>query len=513
MKPDKLSVALRPRTGWEAVDLGLRLAQRCRGVLFGISTLLVVSLALLAFLLCELLDIPRPWAFFLVWWLKPFYDRALLFVLSRAVFDETPSLRACIRSLPALFWRTGLLAALTVRRFGPQRALCLPVVMLEGLSGGAAGTRRGLLQQRVGSYGLGLMFGLLGFELIFLGSAYALFEMVTFFNPINVTPPPDDLGAFFLQKIFQELWDYFQAAFSIKAGLLANALGLLAYALTVACLEPFYAAGGFALYLKRRTDLEAWDVELQFRRLRDGAARLLATLCVAALVLASGGFPAPAHAQDDGAQKREAAAQNAGKVIKEVLKHPDFGGERTEKKLVWKEDEEPERFSGLSFLSSLFGGLSAVAQMLIYALLAACLLIVLWVVVRNLRAWRHGSSLGRRRPPAEIMGMDIRPDSLPTDIVDAARKLFAQGAARQALALLYRAALSKLAHHEGIAFEVGDTEGDCVMRITRAASPARAAFVQLTRAWQAVAYAEQTLSLTEGEQICAAWRVGFGAYP
>ena len=40
----------------------------------------------------------------------------------------------------------------------------------------------------------------------------------------------------------------------------------LAYAACVGFLEPFYVAAGFALYLNRRVDLEAWDVEQEFRR-------------------------------------------------------------------------------------------------------------------------------------------------------------------------------------------------------------------------------------------------------
>ena len=37
--------------------------------------------------------------------------------------------------------------------------------------------------------------------------------------------------------------------------------------LSVSLLEPIYVAAGFGLYLHRRTQLEAWDVELVFRRL------------------------------------------------------------------------------------------------------------------------------------------------------------------------------------------------------------------------------------------------------
>ena len=40
----------------------------------------------------------------------------------------------------------------------------------------------------------------------------------------------------------------------------------LAYAATVAIVEPFFVAAGFGLYLNRRVELEAWDIEQEFRR-------------------------------------------------------------------------------------------------------------------------------------------------------------------------------------------------------------------------------------------------------
>jgi hypothetical protein len=33
----------------------------------------------------------------------------------------------------------------------------------------------------------------------------------------------------------------------------------------VLVLEPFYVAAGFAMYLNRRVELEAWDIEQEFR--------------------------------------------------------------------------------------------------------------------------------------------------------------------------------------------------------------------------------------------------------
>jgi hypothetical protein len=40
----------------------------------------------------------------------------------------------------------------------------------------------------------------------------------------------------------------------------------IGYALVVLFLEPFYVAAGFAMYLNRRAQLEAWDIEQELRR-------------------------------------------------------------------------------------------------------------------------------------------------------------------------------------------------------------------------------------------------------
>jgi hypothetical protein len=39
-----------------------------------------------------------------------------------------------------------------------------------------------------------------------------------------------------------------------------------AYVLVVGFLQPFYVSAGFALYLNRRVELEAWDIEQELRR-------------------------------------------------------------------------------------------------------------------------------------------------------------------------------------------------------------------------------------------------------
>src|SRR5690606_23475696 len=66
-------------------------------------------------------------------------------------------------------------------------------------------------------------------------------------------------------------------------GLSSDALWLdhlsnLLYALVLVVWEPIYVASGFSLYLNRRTILEAWDIELAFRRIRARLVPLLVPL-------------------------------------------------------------------------------------------------------------------------------------------------------------------------------------------------------------------------------------------
>ena len=56
----------------------------------------------------------------------------------------------------------------------------------------------------------------------------------------------------------------FSAIFNDDAGW-ATALVLTCYSATVLIVEPFFVGAGFAMYLNRRVELEAWDIEQEFR--------------------------------------------------------------------------------------------------------------------------------------------------------------------------------------------------------------------------------------------------------
>ena len=90
MNLESLTLEVRPRTPWEAMDVSVRLAVSHWRLLF--SSWMVSVFPLFLIINIILLEDHPYWAFFLVWFLKPLYDRVPLFVLSRVIFSEKTQL-------------------------------------------------------------------------------------------------------------------------------------------------------------------------------------------------------------------------------------------------------------------------------------------------------------------------------------------------------------------------------------------------------------------------------------
>jgi len=58
----------------------------------------------------------------------------------------------------------------------------------------------------------------------------------------------------------------FRSLLSGEAHEFVQLMSSVSYVLAVLFLEPFYVAAGFGMYLNRRAELEAWDIEQEFRR-------------------------------------------------------------------------------------------------------------------------------------------------------------------------------------------------------------------------------------------------------
>ncbi|WP_018607055.1 DUF4129 domain-containing protein [Uliginosibacterium gangwonense] len=504
MELERLSVALRPRNNWEAVDLGLRLAVCNLRALYASWMVVALPVAALIFLVVGG-GLGKPaWAAFALWWLKPAFDRIGVHVISHAVFGEAPSVRDTLRALPRLLGATGLLWGLTLGRFSLQRSALLPVDVLEGLKGAAARQRKSLISRRISNAAIWQTLAWLHLETVFWLGFWAMI----------------------LLMIPKELLPDFNWLDLIRGGELPSWLYWCSYAplwLASVLLEPLYIAGGFMLYIKRRTDLEAWDIELQLRRLnqRKEASSLFGILASAALALMLGAVMlSPGEAQ--AATSRDTAIAKAPETLKEVLKQPEFGKDEVDHQLKWHDDwrksdtkdpswQFPDWFK--DFAKSVGHGLTLVIKSIAALgriggwLLIALAVMALAYLISRFR-WQKTKRL--HIPPAELAGFDIRPQSLPKDIAAHALELLRNNDPRGALSLLFRGSLSRLAHREQVPFTRGDTEGDCLERVRKSAPARSGFFARLLGCWQRLAYAHRVIPPSEIEALCEEWWREFG---
>ena len=250
MQIERMTVALRPRNPWESMDLGVSLVRQQLPYLWRPWLLLMSVILLLGVLLINYHVGTLAWL--LIWWLKPLYDRILLLVLSRRIFAEPSSLSSVIRSFPSLL-KSGLLAALTYKRFDLARSFNLPVFQLEGIKAKERRQRIDVLQKLTRGKAVGLTTIAVHLELLVIITCYGLLYMMM---PESVSD------------------NFFDYSFYSYESSYPMILMLAFYVLAITVIEPLYLSAGFMLYLNRRTLLEAWDIELIFRTM---AKRLQAT--------------------------------------------------------------------------------------------------------------------------------------------------------------------------------------------------------------------------------------------
>ena len=113
-------------------------------------------------------------------------------------------------------------------------------------------------------------------------------------------------------------------------------------------------------------------------------------------------------------------------------------------------------------------------------------------------------------PPARVvMGMAVSPDTLPTDVPAAAWLLWQQGRHQEALALLYRGAISRVIEIERVEISESDTEGDCMRRVEEAGAAVHPDyFCGVTGMWIRLAYAGVSPADSEVQALCQQWPFG-----
>jgi hypothetical protein len=479
MQIDRMSANVRYRTPWEGVDLGFAMAREWFWPLWRLWWFTALPMTLLAVVIFR----NTPWAAALaVWWLKPLYEPLLLFWLSRRLFGENLSLRETVKQ-----WRTvlrpRLLSNLTLRRLSPNRSLYMPVSHLEGLRGADRLKRLRVLSgnQSAGSW---LTIAGIHFEAV-LELSFIL--LVIFLIPNEIRP---DNG-------WEMLTDEESAINWLISGFNLLAMSLIA---------PFYVAGGFALYLTRRSVLEAWDLELAFRRM---APKLKPVRSVAAALLVSAVLVGAVWPSADAWAVEHAESR---KAIDEVLAHEDFGSKRTEKYWRYKGEtpkkEKASRDKELQWVP-------IVAQMLEIALWIGAAALLGWVLLHLMRLaqWLPKRRGGRTAaPPSMLFGLALTPESLPQEVPGAVAALLREGHMRAALSLLYRATLVRLMHEHHVKIPESATEGEC-QRIVGGQRPGAEGeyFDRLTSAWVWCAYGHVTPAAPDIDALTKVWEQLYGA--
>ncbi|KQV19420.1 hypothetical protein ASC74_21685 [Pseudomonas sp. Root329] len=509
MRLSDATVVIRPRTTWEAMDLGVLLSQRHRRLLM--TSWAIVTLPIFALLSWVLWDSPSL-VVFIFWWLKPAFDRLPLYILSKAMFGETPTLKQALRQFPRLL-QPQLLASLTWRRLSLSRSFLMPVVQLEGLSGQPRQQRLQVLLQR--NAGAARWLTIIG---VHLESALWIGLMVLFYMFLPQQVELDWSWQTLITAATQD-WRWLEH--------LTNAF----YALVLIVWEPIYVACGFSLYLNRRTVLEAWDIELVFRRMRQRLSSAAVTLLLAVFLL----MPTtqtvwaaePVISPDSPRLLDQPLTSQASRdSIKAILDQPPFKNKESVTRYRFGEDQpaadtadDDPTTEWLEALLKLldnqrFGTVASLIEIVLWGVLIGAIGLLIWHYRDGLQAFvsrRPALKSKVARPlPQQAFGLDLNRETLPADIAASAERLW-QTHPREALGLLYRGLLSHLLHDFDMALKPADTEGQVLERIEHLQQPALLAFSKnLTGHWQNMAYGHLLPPAHLQQELCDGWRALFG---
>ncbi len=463
MELNRLSFNPRKRSAYETFDLTVLLVKQHFLPLVSLYLLMALPVTLIIGLFLN-------WNLsgFVVWWLKPLFERPILDYMSKVVFNQPASIGGGLKSLKQVKI-TDMLVHLTIFRLSPNRAFLAPVEQLERLSGERKAKRKLILFASTKPKQTLWMLFCVHFEFILLLGILAL----------SIALVPQSFSA---QEAMYQIFEapkWIEIAFSFI------------YLLSITLVAPLFVTGGFLAYLHRRVELEGWDIELAFKNIRTRFAGV--TSAVILFVLSAFAV-----------QPYESYAQQIDKkLIKEqvivLYNEPNV----IETETTWIPNLEPEKSTSESDWSGLFELLKAIGNgfgVLVWVLVA---FLVIWLVyyLMKKRGFFANLSLPERRKVNEetvipTLFADIKSKDLPADLIAAAKQCFEQGQHRMALAYLLHHALSWAQQQYEVRLHRSMTERECKYAID-AKMPAhgQVIFARLFSAWMRVAWGHQQVEL------------------
>ncbi len=510
MKLSEATAVIRPRGGWEAIDLGIRMVQRDfrpLGKRWVISTL--PWYVLTVYVGSLLGDIS--YGILMFWWLKPAFDRVLLDYLSQRLFSghvEDPGPFDLWFRLPfsASAWRQ-----LTYLRFSLVRSFSLPVYQLEGGQDSSSERIRTLISR---DYGVSAWLTVVFYGLNTLVLIVVISQLASWLHPSPIILQDADL------------WDTMFNTEELFTGTLFWLHLIFFYVLT-GVFELFFVGAGFAMYLNRRTHLEAWDIELSFRRLaqrlNQGTAGAVLAACLLALTLTTEPVIAQSTESDpsinpisdtaapsvSGAAGSLPPAEEARSIVTEIYSADEFGEQISGRKWRAKatDDDEPDELDS-NLLGQVGPFVAVLASIIKYLVIAAVIiLIALWLLRERMRLLALKKRANKPAQESDVQSIEEDTEFIPdADVPDVVSGLWASGKYRESLSYLYRSALSYLTTRHQLVIGDHATEEDCLQLVrANASDQVSVYFSDITRQWRLLAYGNRQPADDTVADLCSRW--------
>jgi len=507
MNLENVTVEMRPRGEWEATDFGVRMIRRDAAAIYRVWFAITLPLLALAFLMIIYTPYPAV-ATFVYWWLEPVADGPILRIISRRLFGEDANVRAALRSVFTLAWRNKIFL-LSPYRFHFARSTAMPVTQLEGLSGAARRSRAKVLNLKIMNHGTGVTAAYQHLALaLYLGVILIGYALVP-------TAYRDTIGIEWMGFFWEE------------SSRTANILNLLAVYLAQTTLQPWFVGAGFGLYINCRTQLEAWDIEVAFRRMVQRRSGAVASAIVLAILAGPAALmPAPAHAQLNASSETTTsdpgfpgfwAEEEIQPALEVVQDNETLATSReVEKWYSIESDETPAEADGLSSgwaeaLANVGRVMSFVVEFGLWVGVAFLLYVVFVTRDRWMPYLGHRRKTNRKPIRVILSSGELFAESMPDDVPAAVMRLWNDGKKRMALSLLYRSSVFAAVTRHGVRLPPSATEGVCVAAIGQQTDAAQSEyFRKIVSAWIQCAYGYREPNNDAMLPLCSEWPQHFG---
>ena len=314
------TLAMRRRSVWEAADSGIILWKKHFSYIIRFYAVPVLCAATVFYF-----SIPQDFwwiSVFFLWWLKPFFDRFCLQVISVRFFDddseENSGNRRILKGMAGTIFH-GLPGDLVWRRFSPSRCSGMPLRIMERLKQVQYETRKKTLAADGLNFSVFLScLGLL-LEILLLGGEILFCLILCEF----IGPDVNNLFELHPRIIFTFIY--------------------ILYCFNYVLVESLYVCMGFGIYINSRVETEGWDLEILFRKFTSRISGI-----VKVFIIVFGIFSVSAVFADDTSPDNKnyfppdfisvESVPMAG--LEEILSSEDFGGTESSWTIVFKNQND-----------------------------------------------------------------------------------------------------------------------------------------------------------------------------